>query len=83
MLSVYDLLGQRKNISRTVNASYIDDVAYNSLTRYGMITFTYRFSSFKRGQEPTINREFNGGPGGPGGRRGPGGPGGGGGRRPW
>ena len=85
-LTVYDLLGQRKNILRNVTANYIEDAAYNSLTRYGMLTFTYRFSSFKAGEEPKVDNEFNrgpGGPGGPGGRRGPGGPGGGGGRRPW
>ena len=80
-LSVYDILGQRKSINRNVNANYIEDVAYNSLTRYGMITFTYRFTTFKKGEQPKAKGGDNWGPGGPGG---PGGRGGfGGGRRPF
>ena len=66
-LSVYDILGQQKNISRTQTASYIQDAIYNSLGRYGMLTFTYRFTTFAKGQEPkSKNNEFRG-PGGPGG----------------
>ena len=76
MLSVYDILGQKKSINRTVTPSYIQDAITNSLGRYGMITFTYRFSTFEKGQEPANkNEEF-----GPGRRFGP--PGGGGGGRP-
>ena len=71
-ISVYDILGQRKSINRNVTANYMEDVAYNSLTRYGMLTFTYRFTTFKKGDEPKL-REDSFGPGGPGGRRGPGG----------
>lgn len=84
-VSVYDILGERKNISRNQTASYIEDVAYNSLGRYAMVTFTYRFTTFKKGEEPTNrNDNFNrrgwgGGPGGGGGR--PMGPPPGGGRR--
>lgn len=58
MLSVYDILGQRKNVNRNVTASYIEDAIYNSLGRYGMLTITYRFSSFKKGQEPDTDRGF-------------------------
>ena len=66
-LSVYDILGQQKNIFRTQTASYIQDAIYNSLGRYGMLTFTYRFTTFAKGQEPkNRNDEFRG-PGGPGG----------------
>ena len=74
-IAVYDILGQKKAIFRNVNANYMEDVSYNSLTRYGMITFTYRFTTFKKGEEPKMREEgFGpGGPGGPGGRRGPGG----------
>ncbi len=81
-LSVYDILVQQKNITRTQTASYIQDAIYNSLGRYGMLTFTYRFSTFAKGQEPKSKNEFRG-PGGPGGPP-PGGgrPGGFGGRRP-
>ena len=81
-LSVYDILGQRKSITRNITGNYIEDVAYNSLTRYGMITFTYRFTTFKKGEQPK-GRNDDWGPGrgfGPGG----GGRGGfGGGRRPF
>lgn len=43
---VYDILGQKKNISRTVTANYIQDSEYNTLTRYAMFTFAYRFNTF-------------------------------------
>ena len=83
-LSVYDILGQRKNIYRNVTGDYIEDVFYNSLGRYGMLTFTYRFNTFKKGEQPKDrNADRWGGPG----SFGPGGPGGrppmGGGRRPF
>lgn len=84
-LSVNDILGQRKNVYRNVTANYLEDVIYNSLGRYGMLTFTYRFTTFKNGEQPKDrNDDFRGGPGrGFGGR--PGGPpsGGPGGRRPF
>jgi hypothetical protein len=81
MLKVYDLLQQKSNIQRSITANYISDTEYNSLTRYFMLTFTYRFNTFGKGKEPSSFGD--GGPdgpgGGPGGRRGgPGGPGGGG-----
>ena len=81
-LSVYDILGQQKNISRTQTASYIQDAIYNSLGRYGMLTFTYRFSTFKKGEQPKDRNEEWG----PGGGRPPfggGRPPGGGGRPPF
>ena len=76
-ISVYDILGQRKNIFRNVTGDYIEDVIYNSLGRYGMVTFTYRFNTFKKGEQPKDrNADRWGGPGrfgppsgGPGGRR--------------
>ena len=75
-ISVYDILGQRKNIFRNVTAEYIEDAIYNSLGRYGMVTFTYRFNTFKKGEQPKDrNADRWGGPGrfgppggGPGGR---------------
>lgn len=64
-LKAYDLLQQRKNISRSVTANYIDDTSYNSLTRYFMLTFTYKFNTFGAGKQPEdMNRDFM--------RRGPG-----------
>ena len=82
-LSVYDILGQRKSVYRNVTGNYIEDVAYNSLTRYGMVTFTYRFTTFKKGEQPKLKDDDDRGPGGfrPGG--GPGSRGGFGGRPPF
>ena len=62
---VYDILGQKKNISRTSTASYIQDSEYNSLTRYGMLTFAYRFNTFGSQKDmPAGARNYGGfGPG--------------------
>ncbi len=73
-LKVYDLLQQKSNIRRTITANYIDDIEYNSLIRYFMLTFTYKFNTFGKGNEPSSQRGGfpGGGPGGPpphGGRR--------------
>ena len=65
-LSVYDILGEQKNVNRTQTASYIQDAIYNTLGRYGMLTFTYRFSTFAKGQEPERRNDMQG-PGGFGG----------------
>lgn len=65
---VYDLLHQKQNISRTINASYIEDSEYNSVTRYVMFSFTYRFTTFGSGsgnEQPPIDYGGRG----PGGRR--------------
>lgn len=45
-LRVYDILGQRKNISRTVTANMITDNEYNDLTRYFMVTVAWKFNTF-------------------------------------
>ena len=57
-LNVYDILGQTKNINRNVTASYIEDMRYNSLTRYGMVTFSYRFNTFGKGKQPADSGDF-------------------------
>lgn len=62
-VKVYDLLNQRNNIRRNVTANYIDDIEYNALTRYFMVTLSYRFNSFGKGNEPTGARDFMRGPG--------------------
>lgn len=91
-LSVYDILGQSKSINRNVTANYIEDTFNNSLGRYGMATFTYKFTTFKKGEQPKDQNSYEGF--GPDGRRmgpppgeggrpgGMGGPGGGPGGRP-
>lgn len=77
-VKVYDLLQQTNNIRRNVTANYIDDSEYNSLTRYFMVTFAYRFNTFGKGNEPSSDGSFSRGGRGPG----MGGPGPGGGRGP-
>ncbi len=72
-LKGYDILGQRSNVRRTVTANYMDDARYNSLTRYVMLSISYRFNTFGKGNEPKDRNEDSrrfrgpGGPGGPGG----------------
>ena len=66
----YDILNQKSNIRRNITANYIDDTAYNSLTRYVMVSFTYKFNTFGKGNEPE-SRNRGRGPGGPGGPGGP------------
>lgn len=73
-LKVYDILKQNKNIQRSVTANYIDDIEYNSLTRYFMFTLTYRFNTFGKGNEPESRNQMGRGMGGPRGRGGFGGP---------
>ena len=63
MLRAYDLLQQRKNISRSVTATYIDDTEYNALTRYFMLSFSYKFNTIGRGgskeeSRPEINGDY-------------------------
>lgn len=59
-VKVYDILKQQQNISRTVSASYIDDTEYNTLTRYAMVSFAYKFSTFAGGKNPESKYEdFN------------------------
>lgn len=64
-LKAYDILGQTTNIRRTINASYIDDTRYNSLTRYVMVSFSYKFNTFGKGNQPQDRNAPQFGPGGP------------------
>ena len=45
-LKCYDILGQSKNTYRTIADNYIQDVSNNTLGRYIMLSFTFRFGSF-------------------------------------
>ncbi|MDE5874042.1 MAG: TonB-dependent receptor [Muribaculaceae bacterium] len=50
----YDLLGQKKNISRTVGANSIVDTWQNDQTRYVMFSLTWNFNTLsKKGKGPT------------------------------
>ena len=63
----YDLLRQQSNIRRTYTTDYYQDTEYNSLTRYFMFSFTYKFNTFGAGNEPKSNN-INRRPGPPGAR---------------
>lgn len=52
----YDILGMKKNISRSVSASSIIDSQYNELTRYVMVSLTWSFNTIKKKQS---SNDFN------------------------
>lgn len=62
-LKAYDILNQAKNLSVTDASNYHQEVSNNTLGRYVVLSFTYRFGTFggNRGHQR---------PGGPGGMRG-------------
>lgn len=61
----YDLLGMKKNISRSVSNSAITDSEYNDLTRYVMFGVTWRFNSLNKKQQEGLNKSFEDRPGPP------------------
>lgn len=61
-LKVYDLLDQNKSVSRSIREAYVETTNTNVLTRYAMLTFTYRLKS--NGNRPTQNQQIPFGPGG-------------------
>jgi hypothetical protein len=54
-LSVFDVLGQNRSITRNVTETYIQDVQNTVLRRFAMLTFTYNLRTFG---QPTANN-FN------------------------
>jgi hypothetical protein len=65
-LKAYDILDQAKNLTVTDTANYHEEVRNNTLGRYIMLSFTWRFGNFGKAGEQMRAR---GGMGGPGGRR--------------
>ena len=47
-VKAYDILHQKKNISRSVTANAIVDSEYNDLTRYVLFSLTWTFNSLKK-----------------------------------
>ena len=47
-LKGFDLLNQRRIVSRIVRSNYIEDLTYNTQPRYFMLQFSYRFNYFAR-----------------------------------
>ena len=65
-VKAYDLLAQKKNISRSVSANQITDSQYNDLTRYVMFGITYSFNTLKnkaRNGQPDSDMNFGPMPG--------------------
>lgn len=48
-VSVYDILNQNTNLSRTITETYTEDNYTQALRRYGLVTLTYKFRHFKAG----------------------------------
>ena len=63
-LKAYDILDQAKNLTVTDTANYHSEVRNNTLGRYIMLSFTWRFGNFGKAGEQMRSRM--GGPGGPG-----------------
>jgi hypothetical protein len=59
-LQVFDALGQNRSITRTVTETYLEDVQNTVLTRYFMLTFSYKFRNF--GTPPVQSGQGEGGP---------------------
>ncbi|MFY7861483.1 MAG: outer membrane beta-barrel protein, partial [Chitinophagales bacterium] len=53
-ITVFDILGQNQNISRTVNNTNITDNRTNALQRYGLFTLTYSLKKVQ-GRDPEKN----------------------------
>jgi hypothetical protein len=54
-LAAFDLLNQNTNVNRSVNANAITDTRSNRLTRYFLLTLTYRLQKFQ-GKQPQNSR---------------------------
>ena len=65
----YDLLGEKKNISRSVSANMITDSRYNDLTRYVMFGVSWKFNTVKKAARNNSEGEFGDFPGPPPGDR--------------
>ena len=64
-LSVYDILRQNNNFSRTTTDNYVEDLRSNTLGRFAMLSFSYRFNSFGGGQQGGGGGQMMRMPGGP------------------
>jgi hypothetical protein len=58
--TVFDLLNQNTNISRTITETYTEDVRSNNLQRYFMLTFTYTLRAFKAPEGQSDRPNFPG-----------------------
>ncbi len=47
LFTVYDLLNQNRNVSRSVTETYVEDTSTRVLSRYFMLTFSYNLQKFR------------------------------------
>ena len=62
-LKAYDILDQAKNVRVTTTDNYYQETRNNTLGRYIMLSFTWRFGNFGKARQHMQNR-MGGGPGG-------------------
>ena len=63
-LKAYDILGQAKNLTVSDTNNYHQEVLNNTLGRYIMLSFTWRFGNFGKAREQ-MRARMGGSPGGP------------------
>lgn len=63
----YDVLGQKRNVFRSVTALAISSQETNTIGQYAMLHFIYRFNSFSGNASASDMKQSRRGPGGPGG----------------
>ena len=68
-LKAYDILDRAKNLSVTDASNYHSEVRNNTLGRYIILSFTWRFGNFGKAGQQMRSRMGGRGPGGPGGPR--------------
>ena len=62
-LNAYDILNQAKNLTVSDTNNYHQEVLYNTLGRYVMLSLTWRFGNFGKAREQ-MRARMGGGPGG-------------------
>ena len=63
-LKAYDILDKAKNLNVSDTANYHQEVLYNTLGRYVMLSLTWRFGNFGKAGQQMRARMGGGGPGG-------------------
>ena len=63
-LKAYDILGQAQNLTVSDTNNYHQEVLNNTLGRYIMLSFTWRFGNFGKARDQ-MRARMGGGPGGP------------------
>lgn len=57
-LSVFDALRQNNLLDVSTSETYIEQIKSRSLQRYGMVTFTYTFSKFKKQEKDPMDQFY-------------------------